>query len=75
MPLIYEEGKKNACVRLRKEIDTSQEQLLKTISHIGAAEYRSKENQRHQSCLTNTRVDLLREITDWAICNSSQYIF
>jgi hypothetical protein len=51
------------------------EQLLKSISHIGDAAYDSWENQRHRPCLTDTRVDLLHEITDWATCNSPQYIF
>ena len=49
-------------------------QLLKSISHIGDAAYDSYENQRHRPCLTDTRVDLLRKITDWATSNSSQYI-
>ena len=51
------------------------DQLLKSISHIGDASYDSYENQRHRPCLTNTRVDLLQQITDWATDNSSQYIF
>ena len=51
------------------------DQLLKSISHVGDAAYDSYENQRHQPCLTNTRVDLLHDITDWATCSSSQYIF
>jgi NACHT domain len=56
--------------------DTSQDyQLLKSVSHIGDAAYDSYENQRHRPCLTNTRVDLLRKITGWATCCSSQYIF
>ena len=49
--------------------------LLNTISHVGGAAYNSYENQRHRTCLVNTRVDLLREIIDWATGDSSQYIF
>ena len=48
---------------------------MKSISHIGDAAYDSYENQRHRPCLADTRVELLRKITDWAISNSSQYIF
>lgn len=48
---------------------------MKSISHIGDAAYDSYENQRHRPCLTGTRVALLQEITDWASCDSSQYIF
>ena len=51
------------------------DQLLKSISHIGDAAYDSDENQRHRPCLTDTRVDLLQKTTDWATCTSSQYIF
>lgn len=50
-------------------------ELLDKILHIGDAAYDSYETRRHRVCLTNTRVDLLREITDWATGNSSQYIF
>jgi hypothetical protein len=51
------------------------DQLLKSISHVGDAAYDSWENRRHQPCLTDTRVDILQRITDWAACNSPQYIF
>ena len=44
--------------------DTSQDyQLPKGLSHIRGGAYDSSENQRHRPCLTNTRVDFLREIT------------
>jgi Heterokaryon incompatibility protein (HET) len=78
MPLLYGEGREKALVRLQDEIDKSlrpNRELLNKISHIGDAAYDSYENQRHRSCLTNTRVDLLREITEWATGSSSQYIF
>ena len=75
MPLLYGEGREKALVRLRKEIDASDYQQLKTISHIGDAPYNSYENQRHRLCLVDTRVDLLQQITDWATSNSSQYIY
>lgn len=51
------------------------EQLLRTISHVGDAAFNSYENQRHRRCLQDTRVELLREIMDWATSTSSQYIF
>ncbi|KAL8817830.1 MAG: hypothetical protein Q9191_008069 [Dirinaria sp. TL-2023a] len=59
-----------------RKIDQGRDdELLKSISRIGDAAYNSYENQRHRSCLINTRVGLLQQITDWAICDSSQYIF
>jgi hypothetical protein len=44
---------------------------LGKISHVGDAAYDSYENQRHRSCLSGTRVDLLRETVDWATCMCS----
>jgi Heterokaryon incompatibility protein (HET) len=79
MRLDYGEGREEAFERLRKKITKSHDtvydhQLLRTISHIGDAAYDSWENQRYRPCLTDTRVDLLQEITDWASSDSPQYI-
>ena len=51
------------------------DQLLRTISHVGDAAFNSYENQRHRPCLPHTRVALLRDIIDWAIGDSHQYIY
>ncbi|KIW99831.1 uncharacterized protein Z518_10759 [Rhinocladiella mackenziei CBS 650.93] len=51
------------------------DQILRTISHVGDAAYNSYENQRHRLCLGNTRVSILQDIINWATSNSDQYIY
>ena len=57
------------------KLDHQDDQLLRSVSHIGDAAYNSYENQRHRPCLPNTRVALLRNIIDWALSDSNQYIY
>ena len=79
MSPIYGEGE-NAFLRLKDKIDrlsgkNQNEQLLRTISHVGDAAYTSYQNQRHRPCLSETRTALLKDITTWATSNSNQYIY
>ncbi|KAK5246711.1 hypothetical protein LTR20_007355 [Exophiala xenobiotica] len=61
---------------LTRKVDQGQDaRLLKSISHVGDAAYNSQQNQRHGECHPDTRVELRREIMDWATSTSSQYIF
>lgn len=70
MPLIYGE-KNNAFVRLLEEINKKREKsvkldhLLATLPTTPSAAFNSRDNQHEPMCLAGTRVDLLREITQW----------
>ncbi|KAL9596441.1 MAG: hypothetical protein Q9219_005791 [cf. Caloplaca sp. 3 TL-2023] len=56
--------------------DAAQDRLLEKLAYVGDALFNSYENdQRHQTCLEGTRVDILRDIQNWSADRSSQRIF
>ena len=71
MPLMYGEGD-HAMIRLREEIDrkiaknAKLDHLLSTLPVAASAAFNSFENQHGPTCLEETRVELLHEITTWA---------
>ncbi|GKT47881.1 vegetative incompatibility protein HET-E-1 [Colletotrichum spaethianum] len=71
MPLIYGEGS-NAFIRLQEEIEKKhadvarQNELLSKLPVVPQATFNSLENQHRSTCLQGTRVELLREILEWA---------
>ncbi|KAJ4287996.1 hypothetical protein N0V90_012012 [Kalmusia sp. IMI 367209] len=70
MPPIYGE-EDNAWTRLQEELhrryaeDTKFEQLLAILPVASQAAFNSYNNQHGPTCLPNTRVEVLQEITDW----------
>lgn len=70
MPLMYGEGD-NALARLQDEIRKKDAQgvrmneMLSRLPNIPQAAFNSLDNQHASTCLPDTRVELLREITDW----------
>lgn len=80
MPLIYGEGT-NAFTRLQEEIEkkhsegTRQNDLLSRLPVVPQAAFNSLENQHASTCLPDTRVELLREITEWVDGHEKSCIF
>ena len=52
-----------------------EDRLMEKLAYVGDASFNSYENQRHRPCLENTRVEVLRDIAEWASVNSPQCIF
>ncbi|KAH8659280.1 vegetative incompatibility protein HET-E-1 [Tricladium varicosporioides] len=74
MPMIYSEGRENAFRRLREEINKP----LKGLEYLpiaADAPFNSFNRQDEPTCLPHTRVDLLRDIHDWANGQDERYIF
>ncbi|KAH8598403.1 vegetative incompatibility protein HET-E-1 [Bisporella sp. PMI_857] len=83
MPLIYGEGKEHAFKRLREEIDRSsrsrpQSFELDRLDYLPFAPdalFNSFDKQNEPICLSETRVDLLQEIYNWADRKDERCIF
>ncbi|KAI0446385.1 vegetative incompatibility protein HET-E-1 [Xylaria telfairii] len=73
IPLIYGEGYANASQRLRREV--SQATKLPSIPVAEGAAFDSRAEEHNARCFPDTRVDLLREITSWAIDPDGKAIF
>jgi NACHT domain/Heterokaryon incompatibility protein (HET) len=71
MPLIYGEDE-HAMVRLQQEVEKKHgelakwDHLLESLPIAPQAAFNSLDNQHGPTCLTNTRVELLRDLTEWA---------
>lgn len=80
MPLIYGEGE-HAFARLREEIDKSHLEganihyWLSKLPVACQAAFNSHDNQYRSTCLPETRVELLQDITKWVNGMDKQYIF
>lgn len=80
MPLMYGEGD-HAFIRLQEEIDKKHAEgvkldyLLDTLPTTPSAAFNSLDNQYGPTCLPNTRVELLRDITEWADGSGDRCIF
>ena len=76
MPLIYGEGRENALIRLREELDKrSKDFQLDRLPNVSQAAFNSYERQHESTCLENTRVEVLQEIRDWAHGRDDKPIF
>jgi hypothetical protein len=75
LPLIYGEGE-NAFIRLREEIDKrlGRKLDLEKIPYAKGAMFNSYAGD-HRTCHPATRVDLLRQVQDWAQQPQSKSIF
>jgi hypothetical protein len=73
MPLIYGEGEDKAFRRLRGEISALVGEL--NLPSAVEAPFNAYQRQHEPICLENTRVDLLREIYDWADGPNKSCIF
>jgi len=59
-----------------KKLDQAQQdRLLGALPCVEAAAFNSYDNQHERKCLLDTRVDLLRQVTEWADSSSNQSIF
>ncbi|KAK0108690.1 hypothetical protein ONS95_003482 [Cadophora gregata] len=71
MPLIYGENG-HATIRLQQEIEKKYseldkwDQLLESLPVAPQAAFNSLDNQHGPTCLTNTRVELLQDLLEWA---------
>ncbi|KAK5724701.1 hypothetical protein LTR15_004748 [Elasticomyces elasticus] len=80
MPLLYGEGE-NAFVRLREQIEKKHvesvrlEHLLDTLPTCHSAAFNSRENEHEPTCLSNTRVEILQNITEWADGTDDRFIY
>ncbi|KAK7416688.1 hypothetical protein QQX98_005014 [Neonectria punicea] len=80
MPLIYGEGD-HAFARLREEIDKKHaenarlDDILSTLPIASEAAFNSLNNQHEPTCLSNTRVELLEDIAEWADGSDERCIF
>ncbi|KAK6066938.1 Vegetative incompatibility protein HET-E-1-like protein 7 [Seiridium cupressi] len=67
MPIIYGEGEKEAFERLRSEIARrSPWRVLEKLPIADGAAYNSHADEHNPQCLPNTRIEVLREIFEWA---------
>ena len=67
MPLLYGEGRRNAFVRLRREIaNSSTDEWTPQLPVAAGAAFDSRQDELDARCHPATRVDLLRDIHDWA---------
>ncbi|KAL9083729.1 MAG: hypothetical protein Q9165_008395 [Trypethelium subeluteriae] len=64
MPLIYGEGRDNALLRLREEINKSQGYVK--LFYSDWTVFNSHVDEYERKCHPNTRTDLLRQILEWA---------
>lgn len=80
MPLIYGEDE-HAMVRLQQEVEKKHGEpdkwnhLLESLPIASQAAFNSLDNQHGPTCLTNTRVELLRDLTEWADGSDDEYKF
>lgn len=80
MPLMYGEGN-NAFTRLQEEVKNKhaegarQNELLSKLPIVPQAAFNSLDNQHGSTCLPDTRVELLREITGWVDGPDKRCIF
>lgn len=80
MPLMFGEGN-NAFTRLQDEIQkkhtrgANQAELLEKLPVVPQAAFNSLYNQHGSTCLPETRVELLREITEWVDGSDKRCIF
>jgi len=72
MPLIYGEGRQKALNRLQKEISDNQSISLPIAK---GASFDSHTEEHNARCLSNTRVELLSQITEWAKDRNGKPIF
>ncbi|KAH8896438.1 vegetative incompatibility protein HET-E-1 [Thozetella sp. PMI_491] len=72
IPPIYGEGGENAHKRLLKEINQVSEPLAIPIAH---AAFNSRAEEHSPRCHPHTRIDLLRDIEDWAGQPNSKGIY
>ncbi|KAI9713152.1 MAG: hypothetical protein M1820_001137 [Bogoriella megaspora] len=78
MPAIYGEGKSKAVDRLKKAISESShvpKELLERLPAAKDASFNSLAKQHEPTCLPNTRVDLLKQIHNWAGGDDQRYLF
>lgn len=73
IPLIYGEGYANASQRLRREVREATK--LPPIPVAEGAAFDSRAEEHNARCYPETRVDLLRQITSWAIDPNGKSIF
>ncbi|KAK0278418.1 hypothetical protein LTR35_009157 [Friedmanniomyces endolithicus] len=80
MPLLYGEDE-YAMVRLQQEVQKKHgelakwDHLLETLPIAPQAAFNSLDNQYGPTCLTNTRVELLRDLMEWADAFDDRYIY
>ena len=72
MPLIYGEGRQKALDRLHKEIKDDNSINLPIAK---GASFDSHMEEHNSRCLSNTRVELLSQITEWAKDRNGKPIF
>ncbi|KAK6076562.1 vegetative incompatibility protein HET-E-1 [Seiridium cupressi] len=67
LPILYGEGQTKALERLRKEVDVQSPvtEALNKLSVVEGAAFDSHAQEHETTCLEDTRVDLLREISQW----------
>ncbi|KAI3326415.1 vegetative incompatibility protein HET-E-1 [Xylariaceae sp. AK1471] len=76
MPLIYAEGEEKALRRLRREIDLQLgKPILGKLPIAAGAAFDSHAEEHNPTCLPNTRVGLLREISEWAEDPKAKAVF
>ncbi|KAF7507209.1 hypothetical protein GJ744_010891 [Endocarpon pusillum] len=80
IPLIYGEGMNSAFKRLKEEIDKNSSSiqdtiLLNSLPYAVDAPFDSYQRQHEPVCLTDTRVNLLKEIYSWADGKDERLIF
>ncbi|KAI1325837.1 vegetative incompatibility protein HET-E-1 [Xylariaceae sp. FL0255] len=76
MSLIYGEGEERAFIRLRKEIDLQLgKPILDKLPVAAGAAFDSHAEEHNPTCLPDTRVDLLHEISTWIQDPTAKAIF
>ncbi|KAI0977457.1 vegetative incompatibility protein HET-E-1 [Xylaria arbuscula] len=76
MPLIYSEGEEKALRRLRREIDQqSGKPVVDKLPIAAGAAFDSHAEEHNPTCLPNTRVDLLHEISQWVEDPNAKAVF
>ncbi|KAI3324047.1 vegetative incompatibility protein HET-E-1 [Xylariaceae sp. AK1471] len=76
MPLLYGEGENGAFERLRREIGLRlDKQSLDRLPLAQGAAFDSRAEEHNPTCLQGTRVDVLREILEWADNPKAESIF
>src|SRR5436853_7855445 len=63
-------------LRIEDQIDqTRRDRLLATLPCVEAAAFNSYDHQHERNCLRDTRVDILRLVTEWVDGTSTKGIF
>ncbi|CAJ2508307.1 Uu.00g094930.m01.CDS01 [Anthostomella pinea] len=75
MPLIYGEGEDKALIRLRKKIDSSLKSVLDKVPVVQGAAFDSHAEEHNPTCHPDTRVGLLRAISEWAKNTRAEAVF